>query len=446
MTGGNEPTYFDGFRMSAKQKIFMILMIAGTFMEQMDLYNFAVLAPAIVKTWGLSLKQVGYMHGSFAVGAVFGCLAFGWLADHKGRKLAMGLACIVGGVGSLLSALSPVYSLLIMARTLAGFGITGALTCEASFLVEMVPSDKRQRYQGVLGLIALTGIPLSSIIAGKLLAISPENWRYVAAIPSIGILIGVLFLLCVTESPRWLVSQDRVEEAKKAFKHITGRGLDIDPDFVCIVDNPSYREAFRIMFSKKYLRRTTLFLLIYMILYNAGFMFMQWLPTLLSKEGMTIVQAAGFQKMVALAMVVGSFYTIIFGDMGGRKIPYATAMGIVAISLLIVAGAGTANIQMLTIGLISVGLFYLSNQGFSSIYVSESYPTKVRVIIYSIFVVVQRGTNIFTNGVVAPKVYAMAGFSGYMATLASVYVVFVVLILWLGHRSAGKSLEELNTL
>ncbi len=446
MISGSEPTYFDGFKMSGKQKIFMILMIAGTFMEQMDLYNFAVLAPAIIKTWGLSLKQIGYMHGSFAVGAVFGCLAFGWLADHKGRKYAMGLACIIGGIGSLLSSLAPGFNFLIMARIIAGLGITGALTCEASFLVEMVPSDKRQRYQGVLGLIALTGIPLSSIIAGKLLAINPENWRYVAGIPSIGILIGILFYLLVTESPRWLVSQDRVEEGKKAFKHITGRDLDIDPDFVCIVDNPSYREAFRIMFDKKYLKRTTLFLLIYLVLYNAGFMFMQWLPTLLSNEGMSIAQAAGFQKMVALAMVVGSLYTIIFGDMGGRKIPYAIAMGIVAISLLIVAGAGTANIQLLTIGLILVGLFYLSNQGFSSIYVSESYPTKVRVIIVSLFAVVQRGTNIFTNGVVAPKLYAAAGFSGYMATLASVYVIFFVLILWLGHRSAGKSLEELNSL
>ncbi len=31
MTGGNEPTYFDGLKMSGKQKVFMILMIAGTF-------------------------------------------------------------------------------------------------------------------------------------------------------------------------------------------------------------------------------------------------------------------------------------------------------------------------------------------------------------------------------------------------------------------------------
>lgn len=308
MTGGSGPTYFDGLKMSKKQKTFMILLITGTFLEQMDLYIFAMLAPALMKLWNLTVTQVGQIHGAFAVGAVLGGLFFGWLADKKGRKLAMGTAILVGGFGAICAAVSPNHTYLIAARVLCGFGITGGLVIEPNFLVEMVPSASRQKWQGILGLVALIGIPLSAFIAKTLLGISPEYWRYAAVIPSIGLVIGVLFFLFVHESPRWLVTNGRVEEGKKVFKEITGQELNIDPDFQCIVDKVTYGEAFKIMFSKKYAKRTVLFFAIFMLLYNAGFMFMQWLPTLLTKEGMVLTQAMKYQQLVTLAMLVGPIY------------------------------------------------------------------------------------------------------------------------------------------
>lgn len=436
--------YFEGMKMSKKQKTFMILLIAGTFIEQMDLYNFGMLAPALMKVWNLTIEQVGNMQGAFAVGAIFGALIFGWLADKKGRKPAMAAALLIGGAGAIAAAMAPNYTFLIAARALCGFGITGGLVIEPNFLVEMVPSDKRSRYQGILGIIALMGVPLSTFIAKALLTANPENWRYAAAIPSLGIILGLLFIWLVYESPRWLVTNNRAEEGKRVFKEITGKELNIDPDFQCIVDKVTYKEAFKVMFSKTFAKRTILFFWIFLLLYNAGFMFMQWLPTLLTKEGMDLAMAMKYQQWVTLAMLIGPFYVIFFGDKGGRKYPYAIALAIIAVGLLLAAVAGSGNTGLLTIGVVTVGALYITNQGFSSVYTAECYPTRVRAIIYSIFLFSQRGVNIFTNSVVAPKLYEKAGFSGYFAALAAIYIATVVLILWIGPKTAGKSLEEIT--
>lgn len=319
MAQGGGPTYFDGLKMSSKQKVFMILLITGTFLEQIDLYNFAMLAPALMKVWNLTVQQVGRIHGAFALGAALGCLFFGWFADKKGRKLGMTLACILGGVGALLSSSAPNLQFLIAARVLSGFGITGALLIEAPLLVEMVPSDKRSKYQGILATVAICGIPITATIAKTLLATTPNNWRFVAAIPSIGLLVGILFWLFVPESPRWLISNNRVEEGRRVFKNITGQELNIDPDSACNLDKPTYGEAFKILFSKKYARRSVLFTATALILFNAGFMFMQWLPTLLVKEGIALAQATKYQQMLTLALIVGPIYVALFGDKGGIK-------------------------------------------------------------------------------------------------------------------------------
>ncbi len=444
MTGGSGPTYFDGLKMSKKQKTFMILLIAGTLFEQMDLYIFSMLAPALMKLWHLTVTQVGQVQGAFAVGAVLGALVFGWMADKKGRKLAMGIAILLGGVGAVCAAFAPNFIFLIAARVLCGFGITGGLLIEPNFLVEMVPSDKRSRYQGILGLVALLGIPLSAFAAKSLLAINLEYWRYVAAIPSLALIIGILFLVLVYESPRWLVTNGRAEEGKRVFKEITGQELNIDTDFQCIVDKVTYGEAFKIMFSKAYMKRTVLFFVIFMVLYNAGFMFMQWLPTLLTKEGMDIAQAMKYQQWVTLALLASPFYVIFFGDKGGRKYPYAIALSFIALGLLGISLAGVANTGLLTAAVLLVGAFYITNQGFSSVYLSECFPTRVRVIIYSIFLISQRGVNIFTNSYVAPKLYEAVGFSGYFQVLTAVYIAVILLILWIGPKTAGKSLEEIT--
>jgi len=437
-------TYFDGLKMGKNQKRFMIFLIMGTLFEQMDLYLFAMLAPPIMKLWNLTLNQVGQIHASFAIGAVLGTLFFGWFADKKGRKIGMGTALLIGGFGSICSGLAPNFEILIFARVLCGFAITGGAVIEPNFLVEMVPSDKRSRYQSILGLIALIGIPLSTMIGKHLLSINLENWRYVAAIPSFSLLIGVLFLIFVHESPRWLITNNKLEEGKREFKKITGQELKIDPNFQCIVDKVNFSQALKIMFSKAYVKRTILFMMIFMFVNNAGFMFVQWFPTLLTKEGMELSLVLKYQQWVTMAMIFAPIYGMLFGDKGGRKYPYAIALSFIAIGLFGISFSGLANKGLLISFLLLVGAFYFTNNGFIGIYSSECYPTRVRATIYALLLMTQKVVNIFTNNYVAPNLYKTVGFEGYFQVLAAVYVAIILLILWLGPKTSGKSLEELT--
>lgn len=159
---------------------------------------------------------------------------------------------------------------------------------------------------------------------------------------------------------------------------------------------------------------------------------------------MSLAEATRYQQVISFVMLLEPFYVIFFGDKGGRKIPYAVAMFIICAGLVVISIAGVANPKLLLVGVVIVGGFYITNQQFFPVYASECYPTKVRVIIVSWLYLVTRACTIPTNAVIAPKLYETSGFSQYFLCLALVYFVVATLILVLGPKTAGKTLEELN--
>lgn len=436
--------YFDGMKIGKKQRHFLIFLIAGTFLEQIDLYKFSLIAPALRELWGVSVAQITAINAAFAAGAVLGGFFSAWFSDIKGRHLAMTLALFLAGGGALTTSMAPNYEVLLICRTICGFGISAAMVLEAPYLTEMVPAETRSRWQGIIGVLALTGIPISTAVSKMILSTGIENWRIIAAIPGLAIVIGILFWKMVPESPRWLVSHNRVDEAKKVFKDITGQELHIDVTECTETKKVSYIETIKFMLRKDYLKRSVFILTINIVFANAGYMITQMLPTLLTSEGVATSTAMTVQQILSLTMMIGPLYVILFGDKGGRKIPYAVAMIIAGISILGIAIAGTDNLPLLFLATAMAGWSMITHQSFGAVYTPELYPTSIRGMVVGVSTVCTRGSTVFLQAAFVPFLYNTYGYTKYMFVVSGIYLVMSMFILAVAPRTAGKSLEELN--
>src|SRR3954453_11902085 len=168
-------------------------------------------------TLGLSSGQVGLLGSVYLFGEVVGALVFGRLTDRLGRKRLFILTLLIYLVASGIAAFSFSLWFLLIFRFVAGLGIGGEYTAINSAIDELIPSHYRGRVD-----IAINGTYWAGAMIGaaaSIFLLNPDlfplnvGWR-------IGLLIGPVIGLVIIylrrhipESPRWLMTHGREEEA-----------------------------------------------------------------------------------------------------------------------------------------------------------------------------------------------------------------------------------------
>ncbi len=193
----------------------------------------------------LPLIQREFMFGSLVeglitswvtLGALFGALLAGAIAERFSRKQALLLASYLFIVGAIVQALAPTVPVLVIGRFVIGFGVGVASVAAPMFVAESSAPDIRGRLVSGYQLAITIGI-LAAQFADYLLAEPPGHWRAMlglAAIPGVMLLIVVLPAL---HSPRWLVSKGRVDDAREALSRYRGPTVDADAEIAQIEAN-----------------------------------------------------------------------------------------------------------------------------------------------------------------------------------------------------------------
>ncbi|KAL0568873.1 hypothetical protein V5O48_013099 [Marasmius crinis-equi] len=164
--------------------------------------------------------------GIYNVGSIVGVIVAGPLTDGRfGRRGGMFTGASIIAIGAIVITLAKTRSYLLGGRFVLGFGVSIASTACPSYVVEMSPPQWRGRLTGLYntfyyaGSILCTGI---SIGTGKLS--STTSWRAPLAIQLVPAGILILFVWFLPESPRWLMSVNRKEEARKVLAKYHGSG------------------------------------------------------------------------------------------------------------------------------------------------------------------------------------------------------------------------------
>ena len=165
----------------------------------------------------------GLVTSALLFGAAFGAVFGGRLSDYNGRRKTILYLAILFFVSTIGCAVSPNATIIIIFRFLLGLAVGGASVTVPTYLAEMSPAESRGKMVTQNELMIVTGQLLAftfNAVIGNVLGEHPHVWRYmlpIAAIPAIFLFFG---MLRVPESPRWLVSKGKNNDALSVLQKI----------------------------------------------------------------------------------------------------------------------------------------------------------------------------------------------------------------------------------
>ena len=154
----------------------------------------------------------GLVVASLLLGAAAGAGSAGPLSDRLGRRNLILIAAVIFTIGAIGAGLAPGVGTLVLFRVVLGIAVGAAALIVPLYLSEIAPTEIRGAISSLNQLMITVGILLAFIV-NALLANS-EAWRWMlglAVVPSLILLVGMYFM---PETPRWLVSRGREDEAR----------------------------------------------------------------------------------------------------------------------------------------------------------------------------------------------------------------------------------------
>ena len=160
-----------------------------------------------LKTWNVKVGEwVSWVKGAFLFGAAFGGWFFGALGDRFGRTKGMGLAILTYSLFAGVASLADRPERLLVCWFVACTGLGGMWPNGVALVSEAWSSLSRPVSAGIIGMSANIGIFLMSTWMRER-GVSPENWAWAMETAALPALLGLISLVCVPESPRWLAAR-----------------------------------------------------------------------------------------------------------------------------------------------------------------------------------------------------------------------------------------------
>jgi MFS family permease len=173
----------------------------------------------------------GVATGMFAVGGLLGAMSNGYMSNKFGRRDSMIIMNVNFFIGAILLSLATTSAQFAIGRIFVGAG-AGFMTCVIGIYVsEISPPKYRGALTALLQLFTTLGILIIECISIGLN--SSIGWRIVVVITIVPTIGQMLILPFCARSPRWLINQNRIDEARVAFLKL--RNGDVDAEFTDMV-------------------------------------------------------------------------------------------------------------------------------------------------------------------------------------------------------------------
>jgi putative MFS transporter len=348
------------------------------FFDMGDINTLSFAAPALLKSWHLSVATIGYLTSATFVGMFFGATLGGWFSDRVGRKKALIYTTLWYAGFSLLNAFAWEPIGLFSARLLTGVGISAMTVVGITYISEVYPAKMRGSYQGWVMAIGLCGIPVTAYVARFCVPMASWGWRLVFVWGAVGIIFPFMSRW-LEESPRWYENHDRFAEADAVLDRIeanvqaeSGTLPPIQNSIPVIPRRGNYSE----LVAPAHVGRTAM-LVVTWIFFTLGFYgFTSWAPTLLVAHGFSLVHSLSWSSAMSLAAVPGALVTGFISDRWDRKwwiITIALATGICGL----LYGLTFRIATIIVFGLLVEMLIHLFSPLLFT-YTAEIFPTEIR--------------------------------------------------------------------
>ncbi|MCM2979399.1 sugar porter family MFS transporter [Niallia circulans] len=400
----------------------------------------------------------GLVTSSLLFGAAFGAVFVGRLADLYGRRKSILNLALIFFVATLGCTLAPNVLLMVIFRFLLGLAVGGASVTVPTFLAEMSPAERRGRMVTQNELMIVTGQLLAftiNAIIGNMFGDATHVWRYmlvIAAIPAVFLFFG---MLRVPESPRWLASKGRKEEALQILEKVRDKKqarLELQEIENAISKEENTEKATYKDLTTPWIRR--------IVFIGLGIAIVQQITGVNSimYYGTEILRDAGFGTEAALIgniangviSVLATFVGIwLLGKVGRRPMlltgQIGTTLSLLLIGIFSLVLEGQPSLPYVVLSLTVTFLAF--QQGAISpvtwLMLSEIFPQRVRGLGMGVTVFCLWITN-FLIGFSFPILMANIGLSTTFFVFVVLGVVAIAFVKKYLPETRGRSLEELE--
>jgi putative MFS transporter len=424
-----------------------VVMGIALFFDAFDALAIAYVLPVLIGMWKLAPSQIGLLISAGFAGQLVGAIFFGWLAERIGRIGGAIWTIAIFSVFSIVCALSWSYGSMLVFRFIQGLGLGGEVPIAAAYIGEIAKADRRGRFFLLYQVIFAVG--LAGVAVAATWVVPHLGWQWMFYIGAVPALIALLLRRTLPESPRWLASRGRLDEADRTMRAIEdevskGSGKALPPLPTDIPPISTSRAKWAELFSSTYARRTFAVWVMWFCAYLVTYGIAGWLPTVYRTVfKLPVQQALQYTMVTPVIGVVAALACAFFIDFTGRKAWFAVAFlaGSAPLFVLAFGGAGSAfNVMILStaswffVTTIALGLY---------LYSSEIYPTRVRALGTGTGTAWVRLASIigpFVVGMILPA----GGLGGVFLMFAIASLVGGIVTALFAMETRGRLLEQLS--
>ncbi|MEU4898269.1 MFS transporter [Streptomyces sp. NPDC044780] len=333
----------------------------------------ALAGNAMARDIGITATWSALISASTLVGTFFGGLALGYVTDKVGRRpmftidLSVFLICSV-----LMFFVTSAWHVFVLGLVM-GLAVGADYSIGSPLLAEFSPSARRGHYLGILEILWNVGYVVAYLIGYVINTNWPGAWHITLAASAVPAALCLLARHGLPESPRWLMSKGRREEAIAIIERELGTTSDSDGFHAEEPAKTRYRE----LFSPAYLRRTVFACTFWICIVLPYFALTFFQPTVLSAIGLGDSALAGALLGTVIALLGAATGWWLVDRVGRRTILIWPMFGCALALFLVSLG------HVLPIWLGTVCFFgYLYSYGIMSIlpgiYPEEVFPTSIR--------------------------------------------------------------------
>lgn len=397
-------------------------------------------------------------------GYVVGTLVLSPVSDRIGRRNMLLITMIITGVGSLYNAFAPDMANFDAARVITGIGIGADLAIVNTYIGEVAPRRGRGRFTAViftlsavgaflgiwLGLLLTTesapwplGLPFA--LAGRSFT---SGWRLMYLIGALLALVAILLRVELPESPRWLISRGRLDEAEKEIRAMERRaerhGPLAEPEpagpepVVPEPANTSYRELFG---TPLYLRRIAVLLVVWLTAYVTVYGFSSAFTSVLAGLKYPVPEAGMIVAVGTIGFIAQGFVATWLVEKLERRYWLPIGALTTLVGTVLVAEA-ERSVYLAFLGAMVV--FFGFNIWIAPTYAlsAECFPTRSRTTGFALV----DGIGHLGGGIgilVIAKYVTHLGALGALLLIAS-FQIIAAIVVQLAPRTRGRNLDEIS--
>jgi len=439
-----------------------VVAALGGFLFGYDTAVISGVVPLLTTKFALTDDLVGYAVSSAIVGCIIGSITAGPLSDRLGRKKVLIFTAVLFAISSIGAAIISSLTGFVLFRVIGGIGIGAASMLSPLYISEVAPARMRGKLVSVYQLAIVIGILIIYFVNYGIAGLGSEawkvetGWRYMIASGLIPSALFLVLLFIVPESPRWLIKNNRRDEAMDTLERLNGKQeaiavadeisstLNTEEGTVSELFKPGLRKAMIVgIFLALFSQITGINAIIY------------YAPIIFKNAGFNSSNALGATALVGIINFIFTWVAIGFIDKMGRKSLLLWGVGGMILSLIGTAYCFHAQVQ--GIWVVACIFFYIACFAASLgpipwVIISEIFPTKTRGVAMSIATtVLWIGTfliSLFTPILLHAHstdktVLANAGYHTFLIFLFNAVLLWIFTKIWIP-ETKQKTLEEIE--